>query len=448
MAASNDPPASSVEGEGQSTLSNTGGTERTDEYTPVFYSGTLPAGGDGTVASAFKNISLEDHRSMAAQLYSFLADPAANLMQLNADKRLMTALLAIPHTRLVKVVYGIGFGASEIGTFSPLDKKLLALFGEGGGTLGTPQVLVLEESARTKQDVIALNDETFQHTLQEKGRNYPVPLAYAVNITTPPVSIMQLVPIPAHLVLDGFASDLDAAEVYERIQAATVQDEVLAHAAAFLRAVLLKFRATHKTPFTSQATFMTMSSKEARTWATSRFSELFPGATTPGQQEHPDQTAWPLLVAQLAAHQQSATNAGTGNTEENIMSEYELRLTYKLCGFPPGESSLEHLPQWFRDVSDKKLTEHAKNMIITNAINTMIRYEDAEVPITPALLKMIRKRDWTGQDTGKYPAYANATKGLSPFALIDLSDDDVATMMTEYEALDQATSTTAAEHKK
>ena len=109
MAASNDPPASSVEGEGQSTLSKTGGTERTDEYTPVFYSGTLPAGGDGTVASAFKNISLEDHRSMAAQLYSFLADPAANLMQLNADKRLMTALLAIPHTRLVKVVYGIGF---------------------------------------------------------------------------------------------------------------------------------------------------------------------------------------------------------------------------------------------------------------------------------------------------------------------------------------------------
>ena len=61
---------------------------------------------------------------------------------------------------------------------------------------------------------------------------------------------------------------------------------------------------------------------------------------------------------------------------------------------------------------------------------------------------MIRKRDWTGQDTGKYPAYANATKGLSPFALIDISDDDVATMMTEYEALDQATSTTAAEHKK
>jgi hypothetical protein len=50
----------------------------------------------------------------------------------------------------------------------------------------------------------------------------------------------------------------------------------------------------------------------------------------------------------------------------------------------------------------------------------MIRYEDTEVPIILALLKMIRKRDWTGQDTGKFPACANATKGLSPFALIDL----------------------------
>ena len=48
-------------------------------------------------------------------------------------------------------------------------KKLRAVFGEGGGALGTPQILGLDDSMRTKQDVIAMNDATFKHTLSEIG---------------------------------------------------------------------------------------------------------------------------------------------------------------------------------------------------------------------------------------------------------------------------------------
>ena len=51
-----------------------------------------------------------------------------------------------------------------------------------------------------------MSDPTFQQHLMEKGRDYSYPLAAAQNVTDQPVSMMQLAPIPAHLVLDGFST--------------------------------------------------------------------------------------------------------------------------------------------------------------------------------------------------------------------------------------------------
>ena len=430
-------------GAGNGTEAGTDATETT-----VQHECTLPAAGPGMVSTAFGNIAPEEHRKRAGQLYSFLRDPNANLMRLNTDRTLRTCLVAIPSSKLVKVVYGLSFGVTGIETVSPLADKMLVLFGEGGGEFGTPQVLVMDKTVCTHHDVISMSDPTFQQHLMEKGRDYSYPLAAAQNVTDQPVSMMQLAPILAHLVLDGFSTHLDAAVVYERIQSCADHDEALLHASAFLRSVLLSFRIPHNKPYTTSETFMNMPPTAARTWASFRFGELLPQALPTPAEQNGFQGALPLLLEQFARTQQKQQPQGETAKEDTIMSEYELRLTYKLCGLQPGESCVDHLPQWFREVSDKKLTDHAKNMIITNAINTMIRFEDAEVPITPSLLKMIRKRDWTGHDTGKFPAYSNATKGLSPFALIELSNDEVATMMSEYDALDKATSTTAAEYKK
>jgi hypothetical protein len=47
---------------------------RRDEFIPVF----LSAARDGIVSSAFKNVSLDTHRIMAAQLYFFLSDAEVN----------------------------------------------------------------------------------------------------------------------------------------------------------------------------------------------------------------------------------------------------------------------------------------------------------------------------------------------------------------------------------
>ena len=71
-------------------------------------------------------------------------------------------------------------------------------------------------------------------------------------------------------------------------------------------------------------------------------------------------------------------------------------------------------------------------------------HDDAEITVHAALLQMIRKRKWLSDDP--VASYRTAAKGLSPFAML-VSDDDAAIINNTMEALDHATTTTAAEYK-
>lgn len=68
-------------------------------------------------------------------------------------------------------------------------------------------------------------------------------------------------------------------------------------------------------------------------------------------------------------------------------------------------------------------------MIINEAISSNTRFRDADVQCTPELLKMIKNSSWMGGDTMKLQLYGNAIKGLSPFAMLDLTEDEVADLM-------------------
>ena len=61
--------------------------------------------------------------------------------------------------------------------------------------------------------------------------------------------------------------------------------------------------------------------------------------------------------------------------------------------------------------------------------------EVAEVPLYPALIKTTRKWDWLASDLEKWAALVNAEKGISPFVLIDLSEEDIALTIQNYEDL-------------
>ena len=231
----------------------------------LFFDGTLPAASDGTIATAFNAINTQEHKERANQLYEFFMDPNSNLMNLNGDRRLICALVAVPKSKLVKVVYGFGYGTSGIGATSAISKKLLLLFGEGGADIGgSPQVLVLDPTVTEQQAVNSISEATFLQLVQVKGQNYSYPLATASTSTDPPATIMKLAPIPAHLVYDGFGKDLDIVEVYERIHGCDEQTPVLNHAKAFLRSALLNYTVGAAKPYTAPEAFMTMASREAR----------------------------------------------------------------------------------------------------------------------------------------------------------------------------------------
>ena len=59
-------------------------------------------------------------------------------------------------------------------------------------------------------------------------------------------------------------------------------------------------------------------------------------------------------------------------------------------------------------------------------------YDDADVPLTSPLLKMIIKRSWTGKDGNiNRTSLLHAMEGFSPFTMLDLSEDEVALLNNE-----------------
>ena len=66
-------------------------------------------------------------------------------------------------------------------------------------------------------------------------------------------------------------------------------------------------------------------------------------------------------------------------------------------------------------------------------------YDDAGIPLTAPLLKMIIKRAWTRKDGNmNRPSLLHAMDGLSPFTMLDLSEDEVAMLNNEDDLITSA----------
>jgi len=100
-----------------------------------------------------------------------------------------------------------------------------------------------------------------------------------------------------------------------------------------------------------------------------------------------------------------------------------------------------------QDIFARNQERKDKALVVANAISKSFIFEDAEVPLYPSLLRMILKRDWTGQDVGKRATLAHNARGLSPFKMVDLTEDDVTYMQQEDNDLKYATTVLASELK-
>jgi len=111
------------------------------------------------------------------------------------------------------------------------------------------------------------------------------------------------------------------------------------------------------------------------------------------------------------------------------------------------EAADKCLPKWFKDMFGKHMDNMTKAMFIAAAVERNFVIDDAEVPLYPALTKTIMKWDWTGSDLGKRATLVNAAKGLSPFTMVDLTEEDVAEMTQDFEDLKNATAVSTADYK-
>lgn len=97
------------------------------------------------------------------------------------------------------------------------------------------------------------------------------------------------------------------------------------------------------------------------------------------------------------------------------------------------------MPAWIKDCKEKGTSESYQLTIIRKQLMHTFYYDDADIPLTNSLLKMIRKRAWTRKDGNiSRPSLVNAMEGLSPFAMVDMDKDMVARYNDEDELLDAA----------
>jgi len=230
-------------------------------YVATYHTGQLPAP-QGPVALAFAAAAAHTtaHRNQASNFYAFLNDPASDLRDLNGDTLQFTALVSVPDTSKVKVVYGLGIGTATIGQTSPVANKLLALFGEEEGVLGPD-----------KATVKILTEVEIETAFHSGSHAVDAHVQRASNVVNEE-EILCIAPVPAYLVWDGFDQDLDATLVYERLMDCQHDSPMRTHALTFLRSCMVgQWRAGDAKPFVPAAEFFSMLPRDARMWAHQRF---------------------------------------------------------------------------------------------------------------------------------------------------------------------------------
>ena len=155
----------------------------------------------------------------------------------------------------------------------------------------------------------------------------------------------------------------------------------------------------------------------------------------------------PDLVALIAAittsNQATAASSAVTTPEQKVddtkhMSKIELATLLQMSG-KSSTWALMDLPTWLQDCSHKGRTDPYRQMIVQKYIIANTYFDDADVPLTYQLLKMVMKRAWTGKDGNiNRPSLMHAMDGLSPFIMLDLNEYQVAVLNDEQDLLNTA----------
>ena len=78
-------------------------------------------------------------------------------------------------------------------------------------------------------------------------------------------------------------------------------------------------------------------------------------------------------------------------------------------------------------------------MLVQKYIIAHAYFDDADVPLTMQLLKTVVKRSWTGKDGNiNRPSLLHAMDGLTPFSMLDLNEDQAASLNDEHDLINKS----------
>ena len=418
------------------------------DHVPVFHTVDVLPTPTGNVAQALQTVGYTTLRAQALQLFAFLTSPDPAWLKLNEGSVPYVALVNIPKSNKVKVIFCPGFGSSPLGSpSSPTDGKLLCMHGDGSPEWGPPQPLVFPVTGFERREVSTMDAADFSAAVATRGAHFNYPLLPDTSLTKVS-SIMKIAPLPAYFVYDGIQGDLHAGLVYERLLMHSAEDNaMLVHAKSFLLACLAGQLQRDAKPYMSGNIFSAPASAEARAWAHASYHRCFPSLIPalvpppppPATGVSPEVQA--LIAALLPTVTPSSSPTGSPSKHEDAktyMSEGELQATLVMCG-QASSGSMADLPRWIQDCAARGTSEQYQLTIIRKWLMTATFFDDADLPLTTTLLKTIRKRAWTGRDGNvTRPSLINALEGLSPFAMMDMDEDAVATFNDEAALLDAA----------
>ena len=138
-------------------------------------------------------------------------------------------------------------------------------------------MIVLPDDIQAKYNVRSLTDAVILAAFQGGNQAVDQPVARASAVPNKH-DIMRIAPIPAHLVFDGFNTDLDASMVYERLMDIHDRTPMIEHALEFINKACMVggWRIEDIKPFVPHNEFFGMVHSTARLWANSMFAVITP----------------------------------------------------------------------------------------------------------------------------------------------------------------------------
>ena len=413
-----------------------------------WWNGELPTA-NGTVAKRFTRDGMDEQFSKAEKLITWSDN---NTVKVELDPNNWTPfLVAVPGTfRKVRVVYAVSL--QHPGTN---DEQILALHGEYIPGLSFPNVMVLPSNALEPTELRVPAGPAFSTKRKEKGPTRAT--WFTTKQTIKRVSLPFIIPIPPVLVYDGFGTDLDAVEVYERWMymredASTTFESLDKVLRTFLKAQVVTPTVKHVQGRLKIKYFLEPANESTNLWKRAQIETLEPKITNTVSKASMPSVEEMLSKLVVANHEYlEQRNNSNPRRRSAIDPDHSATKTATLglaksahtrlmgqCGLIPGEDS-EVLSLWFA-LCERDLELPDKENIVRTNMSTNAKYRDAKVKCYSGLINMVIKRKFEEETASS--CLKSAVKGLTPFAVPPLTDEEVNRINEQAEAVELATSTT------